>query len=176
LDQLSFLPASRERQRQELEFSSDLAMALLVVKGFAAPEAGHAYARAQELWEQMGSPLEFRLVPYGQSRYHAARGELDLALRLDKDLLRLSREHNDTAGLVLGHYSSARNLVLAGRFALSRWHMEEALSIYDPTSDGSLVDQVGFHPINNGRSLFGDCSFLSRLSRPGIGTEPRSNH
>jgi predicted ATPase len=40
LDQLSFLPANRERQRQELEFSSDLATALLVVKGFAASRPG----------------------------------------------------------------------------------------------------------------------------------------
>ena len=46
------------------------------------------------------------------------RGELDLAQRLDEDLLRLSRQRNDAAGLVLGHYSSGRNLMLAGRFAL----------------------------------------------------------
>ena len=99
--------------------------------GFAAPEAGHAYARARELWEQIGSPLEFRLVPYGQSRYHAARGELDLAMRLDEALLRLSRQHNDSVGLVLSHYSSGRNLMLAGRFALSRWHLEAGLALYE---------------------------------------------
>ena len=110
LDQLALLPDNRERQRQELELRSSLGATLLVAKGFAAPEAGHAYARARELWEQMGSPLEFRLVPYGQSRYHAARGELDLALRLDEALLRLSRQHNDPVGLVLSHYSSGRNL------------------------------------------------------------------
>jgi class 3 adenylate cyclase len=68
LDQLALLPDNRERQRHELELRSNLGATLLVVKGFAAPEAGHAYARARELWEQMGSPLEFRLVPYGQSR------------------------------------------------------------------------------------------------------------
>jgi hypothetical protein len=75
---------------------------LRAVKGFAAPETGHAYARARELWEQLGSPTEFLHVPYGQSRYHMYRGELDLAMRLDEDLLRLSRQRNDSAGLVLG--------------------------------------------------------------------------
>src|SRR6516225_9656676 len=144
LDQLALLPDNRERQRQELELRSSLGSTLLVAKGFAAPEAGHAYARASELWEQMGSPLEFRLVPYGQSRYHAARGELDLALRLDEALLRLSRQHNDSVGLVLSHYSSGRNLMLAGRFASSRWHLEAGLTIYDPMSHHSLAHEAGF--------------------------------
>ena len=89
------------------------------MKGYAAPETGRAYARAQELWEQLGSPSEFLHVPYGQSSYHVHIGELDLALRLDEGLLRLSRERNDAAGLVLGHLSSGRNLMFAGKFAAS---------------------------------------------------------
>ena len=64
---------------------------MLAVKGQSAPETGLAYTRARELWEQLGSPAEFHHVPYGQSFYHAARGELDLAQRLDEDFLRLSR-------------------------------------------------------------------------------------
>ena len=103
LDQLALLPDNPERQRQELEFCSALGAVLRAVKGHAAPETGHAYARARELWEQLGSPSEFLQVPYGQSRYHAFRGEFDLAQRLDEDLLRLSRQRNDSAGLVLGH-------------------------------------------------------------------------
>jgi hypothetical protein len=47
---------------------------------------------ARELWEQLGSPSEFLQIPYGQARYHLYRGELDEALRLDKDLLRLSHQ------------------------------------------------------------------------------------
>jgi hypothetical protein len=87
-----------------------LGAVLIAVKGQAAPETGHAYARARGLWEQLGSRSEFLQIPFGQSAYHALRGELDLAQRLDKDLLCLSRQRNDSAGLVLGHYSSGRNL------------------------------------------------------------------
>ena len=79
LDQLALLPDDPERQRQELEFCSALGAVLQAVKGYAAPETGHAYARARELWEQLGSPSEFLQVPYGQSLYHAIRGEFDLA-------------------------------------------------------------------------------------------------
>src|SRR5439155_2359560 len=91
-------------------------------------------------------PSEFLRVPYGLARYHAHRGELDVALRLDEDLLRLSRQRNDSAGLVLSHVSSGRTLMLAGRFARSRSHLEEVLALYDPISHSSLVGQAGVLP------------------------------
>ena len=147
LNQLALLPDNRERQRQELEFRSGLGAALLIVKGFAAPETGHAYARARELWEQLGSPSEFLQVPHGQSHYHALRGELDLAQRMDEDLLRLSLQRNDSAGLVLGHFSTGQNLILRGRFALSRSHFEEVVALYDPISHRPLVRQAGVQPL-----------------------------
>ncbi len=146
LDQLELLPETPERQRQELEFCSSLGAALRFVKGQAAPEMGHAFARARELWEQLGSPSQFRHIPYGQSRYHAFRGESDLAQHLDEELLRLSRERNDAAGMVLGYDCSGRDLLLAGRFASSRSHFEEVLAIFDPISHASLVNQIGSYP------------------------------
>jgi predicted ATPase len=149
------LPDDRKRQQQELEFCSALGAALQAVRGQAAPETGDAYARARELWEQLGSPAEFLQIPYGQSRYHVNRGELDVAQRLDEDLLRLSRERNDSAGLVLGHASSGRNLMFAGRFASSRSHLEEVLALYDPISHDSLVHQTGIYSHVNAQGLLG---------------------
>ena len=146
LDQLALLPDIPERRQKELEFSSALGAVLNVVKGSAAPETGQAYARARELWEQLGSPLEFVEVPCGQSRYHAHRGELDRAQSLAEDLLYLSRRRNDSAGLVMGHYSSGRNLMWLGGFVSSRSHLETVLALYDPNSHHSLVRQTGIHP------------------------------
>jgi predicted ATPase len=146
LDQLKLLPDTPERKRQELEFHSALGAVLIAVKGQAAPEAGDAYARARVLWEQLGSPSEFLQVPHGQSVYHMNRGELDLTQRLGEDLLRLSRERNDPAGLVLGHLSSGRSLMYAGKFASSRLGLEEVLALYDPILQRSLFHHAGFHP------------------------------
>jgi predicted ATPase len=155
LDQLALLPDNRQRQQQELEFWSALGAVLFAVKGAAAPETGHAYARARKLWEQLGFPAQFLQVPYGESRYHMFRGELDVALRLDESLLRLSDRRNDSAGLVLGHFSSGRNLMHAGRFGASRSHLEEVLALHDPISDSLLVHQTGIYPHVNSQGLLG---------------------
>ena len=155
LDQLALLPDTPERQRQELELRSALGAVMQGVKGHAAPGTGHVYARARELWEQLGSPVEFLGVPYGQSRYHAARGEFDLAQRLDEDLLCVSRQRNDSDGLVLGHYSSGRNLMFVGRFASSRSRLKEALALYDRISHRSFVHEAGMHPHVNAQAYLG---------------------
>ena len=63
LDQLALLPDTPERQRQELEFRVGLGAVLQAVKGLAAPETGDAWARARNLWDQLGSPAEFLRIP-----------------------------------------------------------------------------------------------------------------
>jgi len=153
------LPDAPERQRQELELRSGLGAVLMAAKGFAAPETGQAYARARELWEQIGSPSEFLQIPYGQSRYHMFRGELDLSQRLNEDLLRLSRQRNDSAGLVLGHYSSGCNLMFAGRLAPARFHLEDAIAAYASRSEASLVHQAAVHPQVTSEAFLGNVLF-----------------
>ena len=175
LDQLALLPENPGRQRHELEIRSALCAALQAIKGYAARETGDAYALARALWEQLDAPSEFLQVPYGQSLHHSTRGEIDLALRLDEDLVRLSRQRNDEAGLVLGNLSLGRNLHPAGRFVLSRLHLEEALALYDPISHQSRVQQAIVPPEVGARAYSGERSLLSRFSRRGIGTEPCSN-
>jgi predicted ATPase len=159
LDQLALLPDDTERSLRGLEFYSSLGAVFQAVKGNAAPETGYAYARARELWEQLGSPVEFLRVPFGQSLHHVFRGELDLALRLDEDLLRLSHQRNDSSGLILGHVSSGRNLMFAGRFAPSRLHLEAGLALHDPISNHPLVYQAGLHPHVNSQAILGNVLF-----------------
>jgi predicted ATPase/DNA-binding winged helix-turn-helix (wHTH) protein len=155
LDQLALLPNDPERQRQELEFYSASGAALRAVKGVAAPETGYAYARGRELWEQLGAPLEFLQVPYGQSAHHAFRCELLLAQSIAEDLLRLSHERGDSVGLVLGYDSSGRNLMFSGRFAPSRSHLEAGLALHDPIRHRSLAHQAGIHPQVNSHAYLG---------------------
>jgi len=146
LDQLALIPDSSQRQRKELEFCSALGAALRFVRGQAAPEIGEAFTRARKLWEQLGFPTEYIHVPYGQSRYHVYRGETDVALRLDEDLLNVSRQRNDSRGLILSHQSCGSGYLMRGRFALSRSLLETVSSLYNPAIHDSLGAQTGSHP------------------------------
>jgi len=155
LDQLVLLPDTTDRKRQELELRSALGAVLRFVKGQAAPETGQAYARARELWEQLDFPTKYLHVPYGESRYHSYRGELDLARRLDGDLLRVSHQRNDSGGLVLAHQACGSDQMIVGRFAPSRQHYEAALALYDPVSHHWLGHQTGSHPQVVARAYLG---------------------
>jgi predicted ATPase len=146
LDQLELLPDTPDRERQELEVQCALGAVLIALKGFAAPKTGQVYVRAQTLWEKLGSPTEFLHLPFGQSFHHVVRAEFDLAQRFDENLLRLGHQRNDSVGLVLGHHSSGRTLFYRGKFASSRSHQEEALTLYDAISQRCLVGQAGFSP------------------------------
>jgi predicted ATPase len=168
LDQLSLLPDNSKRRGQELEFWSALGAALRFAKGQATPEMGRAFARGRELWEQLGYPSEFLHIPYGQSFYHNSRGELDLARRLDEDLLRLSRQHNDMAGLVLGHLSSGRNTMNAGQFASARFHLEEVIRLYDPVPHVALGYQTGSDPKVGARGQLGIALFCLGFPDQGL--------
>jgi adenylate cyclase len=82
-----------------------------------------------------------------------------LALRLDADLLQVSRQRNDSRGLVLGHQSCGTGYLLRGRFALSRSHLEAALSLYDSNSHHSLGHQTGSHPEVVAQAYLGNVLF-----------------
>jgi len=146
LDQLALLPDTHERQRQELEFWSALGAVLFAAKGPGAEETGRAYTRSRELWEQLGSPSEILQIPFEKSVYHVFRGEFVRAQRLDEDLLCLSRQRNDSVGLLLGHLSLGRSLMCVGRFVSSRSHLEEVRALHDPTSHRSLAHQFTTDP------------------------------
>jgi class 3 adenylate cyclase/predicted ATPase len=153
LDQLALLPDTAERQRHELEFCSSLAAALFAVKGVAAPETGQAYARAHELCEQLGFPSEFLDVLRGQSRYHAYRGELDLALRLVEEVLDLSRQRNDSGRVISGLSLSGQHLMCSGKFASSRLHLEEALALAEAVGLHEPNFRLGTDAVNQGAYL-----------------------
>ena len=155
LDQLALLSDTPEQQRQELELRGSLRAVLFAVRGHAAPETAHAYARARELWDQLGSPAEFLQIPFAQSLHHVVHGELDLAQRLDADLLLLGRQRNDPAGLLLGHFSSGRTLLFTGSFTASQSHLEAGLALYDPISHGSLVHHTTTYPHVNSQVILG---------------------
>jgi class 3 adenylate cyclase/tetratricopeptide (TPR) repeat protein len=80
LQELSTLPASRDRDSQEIELRSALGLALISSKGYSAKEVEESYTRAQFLCEGFGDvPLR---VLYGIWAVHFVRGDAEAMNRL----------------------------------------------------------------------------------------------
>jgi predicted ATPase len=71
-------------------------------------------------------------------------------------LLQVSRQRNDSGGLVLAHQACGSGHMLRGRFASSRSNLEAALALYDPIFHRSLGNQTGSHPQVVAQALLGN--------------------
>ena len=97
LELLKTLPATVEHAQQELGFQIALGAPLTATKGFAAPEVGTVYLRAQELCEQVGDTPETFPVLSGLFSFYIVRAEYKQAHELGKQLLRLAQSRQDPA-------------------------------------------------------------------------------
>jgi TolB-like protein/DNA-binding winged helix-turn-helix (wHTH) protein/predicted ATPase/Tfp pilus assembly protein PilF len=147
LDQMALLPETVAILHQELEIRSAQGAVLRFLKGQAALETRQAYAHMRRLWEQLGSPPELRHVAYGLSMAYAYGGDLAEARHIGEELLRVSQERDDSAGLVLGHSVCGQHCFMSGELQAARLHLERLLAIYDPTVHDTLVQQAGSHPL-----------------------------
>ena len=102
LELLASLPKKSARQQQELDLQVALGPALMVTKGWAAPDVGETYARASALAERwIGADY---LVPllYGQWAYHLVRSGHELALPPVQKLRQTGAALNNIGALLLG--------------------------------------------------------------------------
>jgi predicted ATPase len=155
LELIEGLPGDLERASLELELRTALGGALIAARGFAAPEAGDAYARARELCRQLGRPPQLFRMLYGQYVFHLIRAELDRSLEIAEELLRSAQDQHETAPLVAGHRAVGAASCHRGELASARVHLERALALYDPPQHRSTA----FHYVAD--SFVASASYLS---------------
>ena len=78
---------------------------------------------------------EFFPALYGQHVFHFERAELDRALEVAFEFLRLAHEQGDATATVTGHRLVAAALCHLGTFLEARSHCEEGLALSDPVRD-----------------------------------------
>jgi class 3 adenylate cyclase/predicted ATPase len=147
LAQLAKQPESDARRHKELELQSSLGSVRVAIRGFSAPETGLSYARAREVWGQLGYPSEFLRVAWGQWLFVANRGELDLAHRYADELLRHSDDRGDNPGRILGHLCLGATEMSRGEFGSSRLNLESFLRLYRMDQHQLFIDQTGIDPL-----------------------------
>jgi len=130
LELLPTLPNEPDRSRHELPLQVALGVALVAYKGYAAPEAGQAYARARALCAELGDAATLASVLGGQAAFHATRAEYIAERECAENLLRLSEKQDDSRAMLLGHMQMGLSLHFIGEFASCKHHLERVLVVY----------------------------------------------
>jgi class 3 adenylate cyclase/predicted ATPase len=131
---------------RELALYTALGVPLQATRGLAAPEARHAYTRAQELCQQMGDTPQLFPVLRGLWRFYQVSGEARKAYGLAEQSLRLAQRLQDPAFLLVAHESFGTSCYQLGDIASARTHYEQGLALYTPQQHRALTSLYGTDP------------------------------
>jgi predicted ATPase len=143
LEALQTLPETAERTQQELVLQTTLGPALMITKGFAAPEVEHAYARARALCQRVGETPQLFSVLRGLWQFYNGRGEYQTARELGEQCLQLAQQGHDTAHLLEAHHTLWTTRLLLGDLSLARAHLEQGMALYDSQQHRALAFLYG---------------------------------
>ena len=146
LELLEELPDTPDRSQRELTLQTRLGPSLMATKGYAAPEVDRAYARAQELCQQVGETPQSFSVLRGLWVVHEMRAELRTARELCEQLLALAQHLDDPDLRIEVHRALGNTLLWMGEFAHARQHLTKAIALYDPEQHRALAFQYGTDP------------------------------
>ncbi len=136
LDLVASLPASLERDQAELGLQVGLAFALMLAKGWAAPETGLAIERAAELGRglskagQAGTDLYWALRAPGT--FYFTRGQYRLADEIAEECLLVAAKSGDLDVRIDSHNLRAMTAYALAKFTLAREHAERGFALYGP--------------------------------------------
>jgi predicted ATPase len=108
-----------------------LGVSLLATRGFAAPEVGEAYARADELCQQTGETSKLYAVLQGLCFFHVVRAEFNQARELAEHCYAVAQRDADPVLLLAAQNALSQVLTSAGEFGTARDHLDRALRVED---------------------------------------------
>jgi tetratricopeptide (TPR) repeat protein len=120
-------PGSR-RDRWELDLLALFGNALLVTRGFAAPEVKRTYTRAYELTLQLQDSPEPQVL-WGLFTHYSMQGDYLLSLDLGGQILRAAERDCDPLYLVAGHGALGVSLFFKGETKAALAELEYVLSV-----------------------------------------------
>jgi predicted ATPase len=146
LDLIKTLPDTAERVRQELDIEITLGPVLTITQGYATPEIGTIYARAQELCQQVDESPQLGRVLRGLWGFYVARGGHTTAREFGEQLVRLAQRTQDSSLLVEGYYALGASLMWLGELNAAHHHVEQGIAIYSPQKHRSHTFLYGQDP------------------------------
>ena len=146
LELLKTLPDTLARAQQELMFQLPLAVSLIAIHGYAAPEVEATFRQARTLCQQLGDTPQLIVALSGIAMFHLARAELRTGRELAEQILRLADTTNDSAFAPQAHGQMAYLLYYLGEIEKAREHSEHAIRHYNHEQHHALASLYGQDP------------------------------
>jgi DNA-binding SARP family transcriptional activator/predicted ATPase len=145
LELLGKLGPGAARDREELSLRLALGPALQATRGYATPEVEQNYARARQLADEVGAPVQRFQALWGMWLVASHRASADTALELGRELLALAQTLGDPALLLEGHHALWPVLVWLGSADSARCHLDQGMALYDKARHRSHAFVYGGH-------------------------------
>lgn len=120
-----------ERSLIDLAILSQLLPALMSVDGWAAPEVGAAFERAERLARELESSIDLAPPLAGLWLFHTARGQFSRADEITNELFNVADTLHDPDILLQAHHCAWGTRWLRGSVADARAHADAGLALYD---------------------------------------------
>ena len=150
LDQLATLPATPTLRREQIKLQIALANALMLTKGYAAPEAKAAFQQASSFIEQakvhgehLEDPLLLFSVLYGFWVANSVAFNGDAVRELAGQFLALADKQGATVPRMIGHRVMGMSLLNTGDIVEGRAHLDRAITLYEPARHIPLATRFG---------------------------------
>jgi class 3 adenylate cyclase/predicted ATPase len=129
LEELATLPASRDRDSQEIELRSALGLALISSKGYSAKEVEESYTRALVLCEAFGDvPIR---VLYGIWAVHFVRGDAEGMNRLNPIVSRILQGTPEVLPSLIANALLGSHAFQVGDVRMARTYLAAASDLCD---------------------------------------------
>ena len=130
---------------QELQLLLSLGPALMTTRSSVAPEIGRVYARARELASAGHRIADLFPTVWGAWLIAFSAGDFATAARLTDELFGMADASGNPELALQAHHAAWPSLMVAGRLAMARHHIEKAIGLYRREAHGEQALQYGGH-------------------------------
>ncbi len=145
LELLTRLEPGFVRDREELSLRLALGPTLQATRGYATSEVEQNYARARQLADEFGAPVQQFQALWGMWLVASHRANAGTALELGRELLALAERLDDPALLLEGHHALWPVLVWLGKAGAARRHLDRGMALYDKARHRNHAFVYGGH-------------------------------
>jgi predicted ATPase len=154
LAQLAQLPDTPQRARQELALQRPLGQASFATKGYASPEASHAFSRARELCAAIGDDDSIGPILIGVWLFEMSGGYHANSLMTAKELLDRAGRTDNTAALVAGNVAVGLSELHLGTLVPARPHFDKAVEYYRSFTDAQATRVTNEYGVDLGAASY----------------------